>query len=141
MANVYLDSCMVISLIEGDSLQRQTLKKPLFNQSIYSSELVRLETRLLAIRNNQSDSLEKFDRFFAACEIIPLNRAVFELATMLRAKHQLKTPDALHLAAAVHAGCHEFWTDDKQLITIASQYLQVLDWMKLENQTSKDDLD
>jgi predicted nucleic acid-binding protein len=67
--------------------------------------------------------LQKFDRFFAACEMIALNRAVFEQATRLRAKNQLKTPDALHLAAAVHAGCDELWTNDQQLKATDSQYL------------------
>lgn len=74
---VYLDSCMIIGLIEGDSNQRQILKTQLANHSIYSSELARMETRLLAIRNNHQDSLSQFDRFFMACEIIILDRAVF----------------------------------------------------------------
>jgi uncharacterized protein len=76
--------------------------------------------------------LQNFDRFFAACEIIALNRAVFDQATLLRAQSHLKTPDALHLAAAIHAGCQEFWTDDKQLKATASQSLKVLDWSALE---------
>jgi uncharacterized protein len=132
MANVYLDSCLIISLIDGDASQRQLLKKQLVKHSIYSSELARLETRLLAIRSNNQNSLQNFDRFFAACEIIALDRAVFEQATLLRAKSQLKTPDALHLAAAIHAGCQEFWTDDRQLKKAASQSLTVLDWSALE---------
>ena len=135
MTNVYIDSCMIISLIEGDATQRQLLKKQLIKHSIFSSELARLETRLLAIRNNNQDSLQNFDRFFAACEMIDLNREVFEQATLLRAKTQSKTPDALHLAAAIHAGCHEFWTDDKQLKNIASRYLKVVDWSALDMMT------
>jgi predicted nucleic acid-binding protein len=132
MANVYLDSCMIIGLIEGDAIQRQLLKKQLIKHSIYSSELARLETRLLAIRNDNQDSLRKFDGFFAACEMIALDRAVFEQATLLRAKTNLKTPDALHLATAIHASCHELWTDDKQLKNTASLYLKVVDWVALD---------
>ncbi|MGL4609627.1 MAG: type II toxin-antitoxin system VapC family toxin [Trueperaceae bacterium] len=33
----------------------------------------------------------------------------------LRAFHNLKTPDALHLATALHHGCQEFWTNDLRL--------------------------
>jgi predicted nucleic acid-binding protein len=123
---------MIIGLIEGDATQRQLLKKQLVKHSIYSSELARLETRLLAVRNNNHDSLRNFDRFFTACEMIALNRAVFEQATLLRAKSQLKTPDALHLSAAIQAGCREFWTDDKQLKTTANHYLEVVDWATLD---------
>ena len=133
VSKVYLDSCMIISLIEGDAKQRQILKTQLANHAIYSSELARLETRLLAIRNNNQDSLKQFDRFFMACEIITLDRAVFEHATLLRADSHLKTPDALHLSAAIQADCHEFWTNDKQLATTANQYLKVMGWKALDN--------
>ncbi len=136
MAKVYLDSCLIISLIDGDAIQRQLLKQQLPKHAIYSSELARLETRLLAIRNSNQGSLQNFDRFFAACEIIPLDRAVFDRATQLRAESQLKTPDALHLSAAIHAGCREFWTDDKQLKSIASRFLNVIDWLALEEMSS-----
>lgn len=33
----------------------------------------------------------------------------------LRAQHGLKTPDALHLATALHHGCTEIWTNDDRL--------------------------
>ena len=49
MQAVYLDTCMVIGLIEGDSEQRIALKKYLSDTTVFSSELVRLETRLLAV--------------------------------------------------------------------------------------------
>jgi predicted nucleic acid-binding protein len=132
MTKVYLDSCMIIGLIEGDVTQRRVLKTQLLNHAIYSSELARLETRLLAVRTNNQDSLKLFDGFFAACEIVELDRAVFEQATLLRANSQLKTPDALHLAAAIQAGCEEFWTNDKQLVTLAEKHLKVMDWDALE---------
>ena len=64
--------------------------------------------------------------------MIDLNRLVFELATRLRAESQLKTPDALHLAAAIFAGCREFWTNDKQLVKAAGKHLTVVDWAVLE---------
>lgn len=132
MAKVYLDSCMIIGLIEGDVTQRHILKTQLIKHAVYSSELARLETRLLAIRTDNQDSLKLFDRFFAACEMVESDRAVFEHATLLRANSPLKTPDALHLAAAIHAECEEFWTNDKQLITAASKHLKVMDWVALD---------
>lgn len=129
--SIYLDSCMVIGLIEGDTEQRQALKKYLTAQTVFSSELVRLEARLLAIRQNNTAHLKHYDAFFAACEFVDLNRAVFDLAATLRAINNLKTPDALHLAAAIHAECEEFCTNDKQLLKIAAQRIKVIDWDKL----------
>ncbi len=128
MTATYLDSCMVIGLIEGDTEQRKALKNYLAYQTVFSSELVRLEARLLAIRQKNEAHLNQYDVFFAACEFVDLNRAVFDLATLLRAESNLKTPDALHLAAAIHTGCDEFCTNDKQLGKVAMQRIKVIDW-------------
>ncbi|MDP2759936.1 MAG: PIN domain-containing protein [Sideroxyarcus sp.] len=132
MAKVYLDSCMIIGLIEGDATLRQTLRRQLCNHLICCSELSRLKARVLAIRNDDAASLQQFDQFFAACEMVTLNRAVFDQSALLRAKSNLKTPDALHLAAAIHASCEEFWSDDKQLNSVASRFMSVVDWEKLD---------
>jgi predicted nucleic acid-binding protein len=132
MTAIYLDSCIIIGLIEGDTFQRSLLKKLLPTHQIYSSELARLETRVLPIKHNNVFSLTQFDRFFSLCTLIDMNRDVFDMATKLRADSSLKTPDALHLAAAIHAGCSQFWTNDKKLVKAAGKSLMVLDWAALE---------
>ena len=132
MAAIYLDICMIIGLIEGDTNQQTILKSSLPLHQIYSTELARLEARLLAVRQNNGTALQQFDRFFTVCEMIDLNRTVFDLATTLRAESQLKTPDALHLAAAIKSGCSEFWTNDKQLVKAAGKRLTVVDWDALD---------
>ena len=137
MAAIYLDTCMIIGLIEGDTNQQTILKSSLPLHQIYSTELARLEARLLAVRQNNETALQQFDRFFKVCEMIDLNRAVFELATTLRADSLLKTPDALHLAAAIQAECTEFWTNDKQLVKAAGKRSTVVDWDALEGLCDK----
>ena len=44
---------------------------------------------------------------------------VFARALGLRVQHGLKTPDALHLATALHHGCTELWTNDDRLRSAA----------------------
>ena len=61
-----------------------------------------------------------------------MNRDVFDMATKLRADSSLKTPDALHLATAILAGCSQFWTNDKKLVKAADKSLTVMDWAVLE---------
>ena len=67
--------------------------------------------------------------------MIDLNRSVFEQATELRVNHNLKTPDALRLAAALDV-CDQFWTNDQQLVKLVNDKLQknlkVLDMDSLE---------
>ncbi|PJI53413.1 PIN domain nuclease [Methylobacterium radiotolerans] len=48
-------------------------------------------------------------------EIVALDTAAFVRSAELRADFGLKTPDALHLAAAQLSGCTELWTNDKRL--------------------------
>lgn len=134
MVKIYLDSCMVIGLIEGTAKQRQVLKQHLFNHYLFSSELVRLEARVLALRENNQLALTQYDSFFDACEMVNLDRSVFEYATTLRVEKQLKTPDALHLASVMIANCDEFWTNDLRLAKYATTKMCVKDWEQLEKQ-------
>jgi len=134
MKSVYLDTCMVIGLIEGDAEQRKTLKSYLSDKAVFSSELVRLEARLLAVRENKLAQLLLYDGFFSVCDFVQLNRSVFDLATTLRAENNLKTPDALHLAAAIKSGCDEFCTNDKHLLKVSIQHINVIDWAMLLGQ-------
>jgi len=65
MQTVYLNTCMVIGLIEGDTEQRIALKHYLLDKAVFSSEQVRLETRLLAVREKKKAQLELYDVFFS----------------------------------------------------------------------------
>ncbi|MCD2449354.1 PIN domain-containing protein [Methylicorpusculum oleiharenae] len=124
MQRVYLDACMVIHLVEGNSQQQQVLKRALLGQKVFSSELVRLESRIKALRENQSSFLMIYEQFFIDCQMIDLYSIVFGQTTDLRVIHHLKTPDALYLAAALTANCDQFWTNDQQLVKAINDKLQ-----------------
>lgn len=124
---------MVIGLIEGNQVQRRILKNQLPVHFVFSSELVRLESRVLPIRNNDQETLLKYEHFFNACKMVTFDKTVFERATILRSKSHMRTPDPLHLAAAIHAGCDELWTDDKAFIALAKAHLTVRDWEQIES--------
>ncbi|HEX3526873.1 MAG TPA: type II toxin-antitoxin system VapC family toxin [Thermoanaerobaculia bacterium] len=130
MARVYLDSCVVIYLIQGPAvlsrailaeLQPAESEPPL----VYVSDLTRLECRVWPLRQGDSGLLNEFDRFFTSegLQTIPFESKTFDQATELRAAHGTKTPDALHLAAAIVAGCTEFWTNDPRLRSAAGDQI------------------
>ena len=60
-------------------------------------------------------TLAQFDVFFSGVEIslIEVTASVVESATEIRAKYNLKTPDALHYASAIKAGANVFLTGDR----------------------------
>jgi predicted nucleic acid-binding protein len=128
---VYLDSCIVIYLIEGAEELSRSIRSILAPTeappSGCVSELTRLECRVGPVRKGDAGLLAQFDAFFAnrEIEIIPWDREIFELATQIRALHGTKTPDALHLAAATVGRCEEFWTNDHRLNAAARGRIEI----------------
>lgn len=133
MSVIYLDSCIVIYLIEGPDHFREVCYQALAARKtggvqLCFTDLTRLECRLLPMRKGQEQILEEYDNFFSLPEtrLLSINEQVFEIATELRAFQNLKTADALHLAAAIHHGCTEFWTNDLHLKPAAADRLRIV---------------
>ena len=74
----------------------------------------------MPFRTNDSQLKKLYEVFFKAQNLLMLPPEVFDEAARLRADFtSLKTPDALHLAAALHYNCNEFWTNDSRLDKVA----------------------
>jgi predicted nucleic acid-binding protein len=82
-----------------------------------ASDLTRMECRVKPLREGNVDLLKDYDDFFASAvaKIMALSREVMDRATEIRARYSFKTPDAVHLAAAVAANCNVFLTNDHRL--------------------------
>ena len=132
MKKIYRDSCILIYRIQQISPWAEIIARkfaPQMDESrLHSTHLARLECRVLPLREGNLKLLELFDKFFAqpAVVIVPLDARVFNLATELRAQDRLKTPDALHLAAAISSECDEFWSNDERLAKIAEGRIEVV---------------
>lgn len=81
------------------------------------SDLTRLECRVGVLKRRDVAALKVFDDFFARAdiELVPLTASVFDRAAQLRVDLNVKTPDALHLAAAIESGCDRFLCNDHRL--------------------------
>lgn len=114
---IYLDTCLVIYLVE-DAERGAHVRGLLAShgeEEFAISPLVRLECLVGPLR---SGDVELEDRYRAALRLfaeVPLDATVFERAARLRAASSLRTPDALHLAAAQVHGCTALWTNDARL--------------------------
>jgi len=115
----YLDAAPIIYLIEQRQPFATAIRSKLAAQSVVpiTSELARLECRVKPMRDGNQALLQDFDDYFAntIAEIFPLTRDVVDLATEIRAQYNFKTPDSLHLAAAVISNCDVFMTNDQRL--------------------------
>lgn len=118
MRRVYLDACVVIYLMENASPFSEKARQFLARNSdvhLCVSALVRMEVILKPLRESATALVSDYEDFLAAQQWLVIDDRIFNRALHLRAQHGLKTPDALHLATAIHYGCKEFWTNDFRL--------------------------
>lgn len=129
MEKIYLDSCIVIYLVERHPVFAPLIQKALVNAgdvTLSISPLVRLEVLVKPRRDIDSLLQERYQRFLAEQCILEMPEAVFDLALSLRVEHKLKTPDALHLATAQQHNCKAFWTNDNRLAKVSTLAVNLL---------------
>jgi len=116
---LYLDTAPIIYTIERVPLYNVAVDKRLSGAGIVrvASDLTRMECRVKPLRDGDADLLRDYDDYFreAVTEIVALSREVMDCATDIRAQYGFKTPDAIHLAAAVITSCDIFLTNDHRL--------------------------
>ena len=133
---VFFDACALIYLLEGkepfaskvrDSLATMTGHYP--ELAVAVSRLSWLECRVGPMKRNDSPILATYDAFFTRPDLIwvELSRDVVELATAIRVKHNLKTPDALQVASCLQLGSdHLFLSGDSELQRVAGLRMHLL---------------
>ena len=119
---VFLDASALIYLIEGAApLAAQTRQRLTRLQAAHGrlriavSRLTWLECRVGPLKAGNAALLTDYDAFFAQPDLltVELTAQVVELATAIRARHGLKTPDALQAACCLQLGAaHAFVTGD-----------------------------
>jgi predicted nucleic acid-binding protein len=116
---VYLDSCIVIYLVEEHPEFAPIIESLLAQYSdilLAVSPLTEMECLVLPLRQKNEALMEKFRQWFRQVKILSMDREIFQSAGRFRARFPaIKTPDAIHLAAALHHGVSEFWTNDQRL--------------------------
>ena len=126
----YLDSAPIIYDVEDTPPFALAVdaKLSVAGLALITSELTRLECRVKPVRENNTTLLKDFDNYFSftIAELIPLTRNVIDRATEIRAQFNFKTPDSLHLAAAMIAKCAVFLTNDQRLSRFTGIRIEVL---------------
>jgi predicted nucleic acid-binding protein len=113
----FLDASAVTYAVEGTPVWAEAVKQQLrqlagsVEESAGSlqlaiSRLSWLECRVGPLRRRDAVALARFDTFFLHPDLewVDLSAAVVEQATLLRAEHNLRPPDALQAASCLQLG-------------------------------------
>jgi predicted nucleic acid-binding protein len=130
---IYLDTVIAIYAVEGSpAFQARALTRMMGLRGggdiAAVSDLTWLECHIKPIRLNDAIALANYQSFLTAANVVRvgLPTAVFERATLIRAHYNYRLADALHLAAAVEAGCDAFLTNDLRLRAFTDISVEVL---------------
>lgn len=122
---IYLDSCVLIYAVEDETADGQKVRQRLADlgdEEVLISSLVVMECVTGPLRDEDQVLYDHYMRALSQFELRDLGVEHFVRAAQLRVKHGLKTPDALHLAAAQMHGCREIWTGDSHLVSSAPEF-------------------
>ncbi len=120
---VCLDTAPLIYFIEGHSIYQSVLEK-LFNLnekggfSFITSTVTLLEVLVKPLREGHNNIAKQYRDILTNArgfEIFDVTSAIAEQAALLRAKYNLRTPDAIQLATSIEAKADYFLTNDIRL--------------------------
>ncbi len=134
-----LDTSPFIYFVEQNplyvDLMRQVFKRITKGDFQSCSSVITLtEVLVQPLRqNNQTLANEYRDLLFngANFQLLQLTALVAETAAELRAKYNLRTPDALQIATALENGCDAFLCNDKDLKKVTELKILILDELTL----------
>ncbi len=130
---VYLDTSPLIYTVEKH-LDYLPLLKPFWavvsagQFELVTSELSLLETMVGPAKQNDKTLAARYEQVLSSPDIqlLPITEIVLRRAITVRAQTNLKTPDAIHAATALVAGCSEFITNDGAFRRVAGLKVTVL---------------
>ncbi|MFT4178163.1 MAG: type II toxin-antitoxin system VapC family toxin [Thermomonas sp.] len=118
MGLIYLDTNALIYAMEstGPLGQRaRALLQANTSSDFAISPLVKLECLVMPIRTGDRILERKYDAWFPDFVQLSITEEAYARAADVRARFNLKTPDALHLACAQYHRCEALWTNDDRL--------------------------
>lgn len=121
MGLTYVDSCVLLEAANNPG-PRGTATRRLIELSdgdLATSHMVDLECMVRPLRSGDPEKIIHMQSILDRFRKVDTGHRVFQLAAHIRALHGVKTPDALHLAAAGVGNCQSLWTFDRILLRTA----------------------
>jgi predicted nucleic acid-binding protein len=130
---IYLDSVFCIYAVEGaPSFQARARARLAAMRAAGDqpaiSDLTWLECRVKPIRLGDPVALADMEASLTASDVVRLSlpTSVYDRACRVRAIHNHRLADAMHLAASVEGGCGVFLTNDRRLSGFPDVPVEVL---------------
>ena len=122
MGLIYVDACLLIYAFEDHPRHGARVRQHLASappDSLAISPLVQLECLVGLMKSGNLVLQRYYEEGLRQLASLPLPEAVFLQAARVRAQFGLRTPDAIHLAAAQRHRCEALWTNDDRLALAA----------------------
>ena len=135
---VFLDTAPLIYFIEGHSTYQPLLTR-LFELNdkggfyFVTSSVTLLEVLVKPLREGQIAIAKQYRDILTAAlgiELYDVTNAIAEQAAQLRAKYNLRTPDAIQLATSIELGTDYFLTNDTRLKAISETTVVTIDELR-----------
>jgi len=113
---IYLDSCILIYALEDATARGDAVRAALAatDDLVAASPLVLHECLVGPLKARNLELRQRYLDVYERLHHLELDGGAFVQAAELRAAFPMRTPDALHLAAAQRAGCTALWTNDRR---------------------------
>lgn len=117
------------------------LIRPIFDRAdhaelqIIASVIALLEVLVMPLQKGRRDIQDTYRAMFLNTrQVVTLSvtATIAERAALLRAEYSLRTPDAIHLATALEAGCDAFLTNDRGLARVRGIRVLMLDELEAD---------
>lgn len=97
--------------------------------AVVTSTVTLLEVLVHPLRSNNRELAAEYRDILLNSRLMTLevSNTIAEQAAQLRATHNIRTPDAIQIGAALNAGASHFFTNDVRLPTISSIQIISLD--------------
>jgi predicted nucleic acid-binding protein len=97
----------------------------------YCSIVTRTETLSHPLRRGDRVQLEAYRDLFLTLRMLDVDETIADRAAELRARYNLRTPDAIHVATAIVAGCEAFLINDLALRRVTGLRVMALSALAL----------
>ncbi len=136
---VYIDANIVIYGMEGFARYREILSLFFKNistgsQSALTSELTIAEVLVKPLLDGDQPARQRYERTLVSrgsFTVAPVDRRTLVEAALLRSRHRIKLPDAIHLSTAIVTGCEVFLTNDLRLASVGRVQVEALPNLEL----------